>query len=93
VLQASRSLPKQRRSNPPPALTAAIFDVDGVLLASPHERAWREALQGFADPENFTSTMYQAHVAGKPRLIGVNRIPIMTPFNVSHDSKISRLCV
>ena len=66
VLQASRSLPKQRRSNPPPALTAAIFDVDGVLLASPHERAWREALQGFADPENFTSTMYQAHVAGKP---------------------------
>ncbi len=27
-----------------PALTAGIFDVDGVLLASPHERAWREAL-------------------------------------------------
>jgi hypothetical protein len=26
---------------------------------SPHERAWREALQGFADPEDFTSTMYQ----------------------------------
>jgi beta-phosphoglucomutase len=49
-------------------LTAAIFDVDGVLLASPHERAWREALQGFADPNRFTSAMYQAHVAGKPRL-------------------------
>ncbi len=52
------------------ALTAAIFDVDGVLLASPHERAWREALQGFADPDHFTSTLYQAHVAGKPRLSG-----------------------
>jgi hypothetical protein len=44
--------------------------VDGVLLASPHERAWREALQGFADPDHFTSAMYQAHVAGKPRLSG-----------------------
>ena len=23
----------------------AIFDVDGVLVDSPHERAWREAFQ------------------------------------------------
>lgn len=52
------------------ALRAAIFDVDGVLLASPHERAWREALNGFADPDRFTTAMYQAHVAGKPRLSG-----------------------
>ncbi|MDQ2859288.1 MAG: HAD-IA family hydrolase [Pseudomonadota bacterium] len=51
-------------------LAAAIFDVDGVLLASPHERAWREALAGFADPERFTTAIYQAHVAGKPRLSG-----------------------
>jgi len=51
-------------------LKAAIFDVDGVLLASPHERAWREALTGFADPDRFTTAMYQAHVAGKPRLSG-----------------------
>jgi len=51
-------------------LTAGIFDVDGVLLASPHERAWREALQGFADPKRFTTEIYQAHVAGKPRLAG-----------------------
>ncbi|MBA3049239.1 MAG: HAD family phosphatase, partial [Brevundimonas sp.] len=29
-------------------LTAGIFDVDGVLLASPHERAWRDALGTFA---------------------------------------------
>lgn len=51
-------------------LTAAIFDVDGVLLASPHERAWREALEGFADPGRFTSDMYEEQVAGKPRLAG-----------------------
>jgi beta-phosphoglucomutase-like phosphatase (HAD superfamily) len=51
-------------------LKAAIFDVDGVLLASPHERAWREALRGFANPDLFTSALYQSNVAGKPRLSG-----------------------
>jgi beta-phosphoglucomutase len=51
-------------------IAACIFDVDGVLLASPHERAWREALAGFADPKYFTTEMYQACVAGKPRLSG-----------------------
>jgi beta-phosphoglucomutase-like phosphatase (HAD superfamily) len=51
-------------------LNTGIFDVDGVLLRSPHERAWREALDGFADPGRFTAAMYQAHVAGKPRLDG-----------------------
>ncbi|WP_131116458.1 HAD family hydrolase [Lichenihabitans psoromatis] len=59
--------------NPPSQsakLTAVIFDVDGVLLASPHEQAWREALEGFADPGRFTTALYQAEVAGKPRLAG-----------------------
>ena len=60
----------------PPAITsprgiaAAIFDVDGVLVASPHERAWREALRGITDPARLTTELYQAHVAGKPRLSG-----------------------
>jgi len=54
----------------PGRLTAAIFDVDGVLLASPHEQAWREALVGFADPARFTTAMYQACVAGKSRMSG-----------------------
>jgi HAD superfamily hydrolase (TIGR01509 family) len=62
--------PAGPRSGHPPTLTAGIFDVDGVLLASPHERAWREALHGFAEPGRFTTAMYQAHVAGKPRLSG-----------------------
>ncbi|HEX5262118.1 MAG TPA: HAD-IA family hydrolase [Phenylobacterium sp.] len=52
------------------ALSAAIFDVDGVLVASPHERAWREALVDFADPAGFTTEFYQAYVAGKPRMDG-----------------------
>ena len=51
-------------------LLAAIFDVDGVLLASPHERAWREALEGFADSAGFTTEFYQEYVAGKPRMDG-----------------------
>jgi beta-phosphoglucomutase len=58
------------RSNQAGTLKAAIFDVDGVLLASPHERAWREALTGFADATLFTTAMYQRVVAGKPRLDG-----------------------
>ena len=49
---------------------AGIFDVDGVLVDSPQERAWREALAGFADPGAFTTSFYQAYVAGKPRLEG-----------------------
>lgn len=61
----------------------AIFDVDGVLVDSPHEPAWRQALDrlmagawrdlaaqtGYA-PERFTTEVYQVHVAGKPREAG-----------------------
>jgi beta-phosphoglucomutase-like phosphatase (HAD superfamily) len=55
-------------------LAAVIFDVDGVLVASPHERAWREALQGITDPARLTTEIYQAHVAGKPRLAGARAL-------------------
>ena len=58
---------------PPPLpvpLCAAVCDVDGVLVDSPHERAWREALAGFAPSALFTTAFYQAEVAGKPRLDG-----------------------
>src|SRR5262245_36533222 len=61
----------------------AIFDIDGVLVDSPHERAWREALYrlmtvAWADlagktryaPERFTPQLYQAAIAGKPREAG-----------------------
>ena len=64
-------------------LEGAIFDVDGVLVDSPHEKAWRESLRelmesGWADvraattwsPEAFTSRVYQEYVSGKPRMSG-----------------------
>ncbi len=65
----------------------AIFDVDGVLVDSPHERAWRETLQELMEsewrdlrertsyaPERFTSQVYQELVAGKPRMSGARAI-------------------
>jgi beta-phosphoglucomutase-like phosphatase (HAD superfamily) len=61
----------------------AIFDVDGVLVDSPHERAWREALERLMagpwrdiapqtsyTPSRFTTEVYQTYVAGKPREAG-----------------------
>ena len=64
----------------------AIFDVDGVLVDSPHEQAWRSTLQelmetrwrdvadcGYA-PDRFTSRVYQALVSGKPRLSGARAV-------------------
>jgi beta-phosphoglucomutase-like phosphatase (HAD superfamily) len=61
----------------------AIFDVDGVLVDSPHERAWREALRRLMEgdwrdlaprtrwtPEVFTHDFYQEVMAGKPRMAG-----------------------
>jgi len=62
------------------ALRGIIFDVDGILVASPHERAWQESLRdlvatkwgsvGSYRPERFTTAVYQEHLAGKPRLSG-----------------------
>ena len=60
-----------------------IFDVDGVLVDSPHERAWRESLQALMEhewrsisaqtsytPERFTPEVYQEVMAGMPRMSG-----------------------
>ena len=61
----------------------AIFDVDGVLVDSPHERAWREAFEELMDtewssvrdrttyrPDLFTPEVYQQVMSGKPRASG-----------------------
>src|SRR5208337_1645039 len=66
-------------------LRAAVFDVDGVLLASPHERAWREALVGFADPSRFTPELYEAQVAGKPRMAGA--VAALKALGVMHPER------
>jgi beta-phosphoglucomutase len=68
-------------------LVAVIFDVDGVLVASPHERAWQEALTELMATEwldlaaatgyasgRFTPAVYQEYVAGKPRLSGAKAV-------------------
>jgi beta-phosphoglucomutase len=65
------------------AFSGAIFDVDGVLVDSPHERAWREALRELIEtrwsnvrgqttyaPERFTPQVYQQVISGKPRMDG-----------------------
>lgn len=61
----------------------AVFDVDGVLVDSPHEEAWREGLKQLMEgewsdlrphtsysPESFTSHVYQALMSGMPRYKG-----------------------
>jgi beta-phosphoglucomutase-like phosphatase (HAD superfamily) len=60
-----------------------IFDVDGVLVDSPHERAWKEALRELMETEwadvrdrsewsadRFTPKVYQEVMSGKPRMAG-----------------------
>jgi len=64
-----------------------IFDVDGVLVDSPHERAWGETLRLLMEtewqdvlpvtsyaPDKYTNALYQTHVAGKPRLSGAQSL-------------------
>ena len=61
----------------------AIFDVDGVLVDSPHEQAWREGLRQLMEndwidirsqtsyaPEKFTPEVYQRVMSGMPRYAG-----------------------
>src|SRR5262249_37599523 len=61
----------------------AIFDVDGVLVDSPHERAWRDALRELMEgpwaaiagdttwtPDAFSSRVYQEQLSGRPRMDG-----------------------
>ncbi|MGH3693604.1 MAG: HAD family hydrolase [Pseudonocardiaceae bacterium] len=61
----------------------AIFDVDGVLVNSPHERAWKDSLRGLMEhdwagiagrtswsDDRFTPQVYQRLISGKPRMSG-----------------------
>ena len=66
-----------------PIFQGAIFDVDGVLVDSPHETAWRESLRELMEsdwsdirgrttwsPDAFTSRVYEQYISGKPRMSG-----------------------
>jgi beta-phosphoglucomutase-like phosphatase (HAD superfamily) len=61
----------------------AIFDVDGVLVDSPHEAAWRDVFEELMEtrwadirdqtswtPQAFTPQVYQQILSGKPRMEG-----------------------
>lgn len=65
----------------------AIFNVGGVLVDSPHHRAWREALtqlmegewsgirgQASYSPERFTHALYERVAAGRPRRAGARAV-------------------
>jgi beta-phosphoglucomutase len=65
----------------------AIFDVDGVLVDSPHERAWRQSLQELMEGEwrdirkdttwshaAFTPQVYEQLMSGKPRMSGARAV-------------------
>jgi beta-phosphoglucomutase len=83
-------------------LEGAIFDVDGVLVDSPHERAWRESLaqlmqtawsdirdQTTWSPEGFTSRVYEEQMSGKPRMSGARAA--LQYFHVPDDEDEHRL--
>jgi trehalose/maltose hydrolase-like predicted phosphorylase/beta-phosphoglucomutase-like phosphatase (HAD superfamily) len=65
------------------AFRGAIFDVDGVLVDSPHELAWRESFRMLMETEwrdirdqtswtaeRFSPAVYQQVMAGMPRMAG-----------------------
>ena len=81
----------------------AIFDVDGVLVDSPHEKAWRESLRELMEspewsdirdrttwsPEAFTSRVYEEQMSGKPRLAGARAA--FEYFHIPDDEEEHRL--
>src|SRR5262249_24557894 len=84
------------------AFQGAIFDVDGVLVDSPHEKAWREALRQLMEgewsdirdrttwyPEAFTSRVYEEQMSGKPRMAGARAA--LDYFHVPDDEDEHRL--
>jgi beta-phosphoglucomutase len=80
----------------------AIFDVDGVLVDSPHEKAWRQSLRELMEtdwsdirerttwsPEAFTSRVYEEQMSGKPRLSGARAA--LEYFQIRDDEEEHRL--
>ncbi|HEY3414313.1 MAG TPA: HAD-IA family hydrolase [Armatimonadota bacterium] len=81
-----------------------IFDVDGVLVDSPHEQAWGETLKTLVEtdwaeegaasayhPEDYTSGFYQFVVAGKPRNDGARAM--LAAFGLPmDDAHVALLC-
>lgn len=86
-------------------IEAVIFDVDGVLVDSPHEHAWGETLRRLMTtrwkhiahlthyaPERYTTEVYQQVVSGKPRYEGA--AALLTYFGIPDpdDTRTQELC-
>jgi len=84
---------------------AVIFDIDGVLVDSPHERAWGDTLKqllrtewvDIADstryaPGRYTTEVYQRVVAGKPRREGAKALLRYFEIPDPDGSRTLRLC-
>ncbi len=85
-----------------PGFQGAIFDVDGVLVDSPHEKAWRESLRELMSsdwsdirdrsswsPAAFTPRVYEQQISGKPRMSGARAA--LEYFHVPDDEDDRRL--
>ena len=85
-----------------PSFQGAIFDVDGVLVDSPHEKAWRESLRDLMEgewsdvvdrttwsPDAFTPRVYEEEMSGKPRMSGARAA--LEYFHVPDDEEESRV--
>jgi beta-phosphoglucomutase-like phosphatase (HAD superfamily) len=85
-----------------PTFQGAIFDVDGVLVDSPHEKAWRESLRELMEgdwsdirdrttwsAEAFTRQVYETQMSGKPRMSGARAA--LEYFHVPDDEDEHRL--
>ena len=85
-----------------PPFQGAIFDVHGVLVDSPHEKAWRESLRELMEgewndirgqttwsPGAFTPQVYQQEISGKPRMSGARAA--LEYFHVpdDHDARLA----
>jgi beta-phosphoglucomutase len=83
LVRAGRGAGLAVTADVPNGFAGAVLDVDGVLVDSPHERAWREALSQLMEgewsdirgettwsPGAFTPQVYQQVLSGKPRLNG-----------------------
>jgi beta-phosphoglucomutase len=79
----------------------ALFDVDGVLVDSPHEQAWHEGLRQLMEnewsdvrpqtsysPEKFTPEVYQRVMSGKPRYAGARAV--LEHFGVPYPEERAR---
>ncbi len=68
---------------PTQGFAGAVFDVDGVLVDSPHERSWQDSLRELMEtewadirdqttwsPDAFSPEVYQQVMSGKPRMSG-----------------------